>query len=302
MATPYPIGTLIQLGKVCSPLAEINVIKKKAFKKGYFNTQQSELIWLVTKSLEYSNDAYPLELSTDTVGNYLYALCQPYIGEAFNKLGQGQGGIIIDPGSGQPINLRWVTYSFTVGESNSLILEGESSFYVDLTNILFDSVAFGFSNSSPMPRTNTVPTGQQTYLPTYTANNILIQLNYSVTDGEQYTISFGRATSGSTFNPCQQTIPVPYLRGKFLTNDGTNLLWGDTRIDYVSGNFEPDGITVIDTRLANNGFDLFLNELGRNLTDSEYTPILSGGFTINLDEFNATTTEYHLYADLKAPS
>jgi len=295
MATPYPISTIIQLGKVCSPLSQINVLKNNAFKYGFFNYQQPILIYLVTKTLEYDYSVRPLSLSTDTIANYLYALCEPFIGQAFIALGQGQGGIIIDPGSGQPINLRWVTFSFTVGGVGSLIDEGESSFVVDLTNILFDSVAFGYSNSSPLPRTNTVPIGGQTYMPTYTVNNVLIQLNYTVTNGEQYTLSFGRATAGSTFNPGAQQLPVPYLRGKYLTNDGSNLSWDDPLVEITSANFEGDGITYINTNLAIHTYSVFLNDINRFLISGiEYEPILSGGFTILLDGFDANTNDYVL--------
>jgi len=92
--------------------------------------------------------------------------------------------------------------------------------------------------------------------------------------------------------------------GEVLFTDGAgNLYWADTHIEYVSANFDLDGITVTDSRLANNTFDLFWNEANRYLNDEEpdpeFTRIVGGGFIINIVGFDANLADYHLYAELK---
>jgi hypothetical protein len=98
-ATPYPIATLINIGQVSGALATVNNVKQKAFRNGTIDDRIPMLIYLVTRTLEYSYETQPLTDTTASVGNYLYALCRRYVTAALAKLGQGGGGIIIDPGS-----------------------------------------------------------------------------------------------------------------------------------------------------------------------------------------------------------
>lgn len=295
-ATPYPIATLIDIGQVSGYLALVNNAKQKAFKNGTIDDRIPLLIYCVTRTLEYSYETQPLTNTTASVGNYLYALCRRYVTAALNKMGQGGGGIIVDPGSGQPINLRWVTMSFRVGDAGSPVLDGELSFTIDLTNILSDSVSFGFSNAAPLPRTGTVPVGQQTYAPTYTQSNMTITLAQAVATGEQYTLSFGRSAAGSSFNPPSVVLPTPYQEGKFLSTDGTNLVWDDTVIVITSVDFESDGVTYINTDLARHGVTVRLESIGGQLLaeGTDYVTILSGGITILLPGFDANTQDVKL--------
>lgn len=292
-ATPYPIATLIDIGEVSQSLALVNNIKQKAFKGGTIDDRIPLLIFLVRRTLEYAYETAPLADNTASIGNYLYALCRRYVTAALAALGQGAGGIIIDPGSGQPINLRWVTMSFRVGDAGAPVLDGEQQFVISLTNILSDSASFGFSNAAPLPRTGTVPVGQQTYVPTYTQSNMTITLAQPVIDGEQYTLSFGRSAAGSSFNPPSVVLPTPYQEGKFLSNDGTNLVWNDTIITITSSDFELDGVTYINTTLAYHSYTVRLENIGGVLWESgvNYTPILSGGFTVIEPGFDANTQD-----------
>jgi hypothetical protein len=175
-------------------------------------------------------------------------------------------------------------------------LNGELSFTIDLTNILSDSVSFGFSNGAPLPRTGTVPVGQQTYTPTYTQSNMTITLAQAVATGEQYTLSFGRSAAGSSFNPPSVVLPTPYQEGKFLSNDGTNLVWDDTVIVITSVDFESDGVTYINTDLARHGVTVRLESIGGQLLaeGTDYVTILSGGITILLPGFDANTQDVKL--------
>lgn len=290
--TPYPVATIIDIGKVSQGLALVDNLKQKSFKNGAIDNRLPLLIFLVRRTVEYGYEVDPLGDTTTSLANYLYALCRRYANLALNKLGQGGGGIIIDPGSGQPINLRWVNMSFTVGSAGSPVNDGELQFVINLTNILSDSATFGFSNASPFPRTGTVSADQQTYTPTYTQANMTITLAQAVHDGEQYTLDFGRSTAGSTFNPPSVVIPTPYLEGQYLTNDGTELLWDNPMISITSANFEIDGKTYINTALAIHTFRAFCDQINRFFTDIELTSILSGGFTINAAWFDANNNEY----------
>lgn len=295
-ATPYPIATLIDIGQVSGYLALVDNAKQKAFRNGTIDNRIPLLIYCVTRTLEFAYETQPLTDTTASVGNYLYALCRRYVTAALNKMGQGGGGIIVDPGSGQPINLRWVTMSFRVGDAGSPVLDGEQQFTIELTNILSDSASFGFSNAAPLPRTGTVPTGQQTYVPTYTQSNMVITTAAPMYNGEQYTLSFGRSAAGSSFNPPSVVLPTPYQEGKFLSNDGTNLIWDDTVIVIASDDFEADGVTYINTSLARHSISVRLESIGAVLLNegTDYTTILSGGFTILLAGFDANTQDVKL--------
>lgn len=291
--TPYPVATIIDIGGVSQALALVDNQKRQGFKNGAIDYRIPLLIFLVRRTVEYAYATDPLGDTTTSLANYLYALCNRYVKAALNELGQGAGGIIVDPGSGQPINLRWVTMSFRVGDAGSPVNDGEQQFTIALTNILSDSASFGFSNAAPLPRTGTVPVGQQTYVPTYTQPSMTITLAQPVNNGEQYTLSFGRSTSGSSFNPPSVVLPTPYLEGQYLTNDGTTLRWDNPFIEITSADFDQtDGITYINTALAIHTYGLFLNELNRYLDDTEFTPIDSGGFTIIMAGFDARVNSY----------
>ncbi len=292
--TPYPVATLIQVGEISGGLSSIDNLKQRSFKNGSIDNRLPLLIYLVTQSVKYSYEVAPLSDTTTSVANYLWALCRRYANTALAKLGQGSGGIIIDPGGGQPINLRWVTMSFTVGDAGAPVLAGQQQFTISLTNILSDSASFGISNGSPLPRTGTVTPDQRTYLPTYYQPSMVITTNFEFADGEQYTLSFGRSTSGSSFNPPSVVLPTPYLEGQYLTNDGTELRWDNPFIEITSADF-PDGVTYTNAALAIHSYGVFLNELNRYLIQgTEFVPILSGGFTVIMAGFDATVNSYTL--------
>jgi len=140
----------------------------------------------------------------------------------------------------------------------------------------------------------------------YAATYVTITLSYPVLDGQRYIIT-GLRYSAAVSPPSGGGTDFPIQdghEGEVLFTDGAgNLYWADTHIDYVSADFEPDGITVVDTRLEHNTFDLFWNEGGRYLIPDEpspeFTRIDSGGFTINILGWDANVGDYHLYAELK---
>ncbi len=298
--TPYPVATIISVAKISQYLASVEVFKNTAFIKGNLDERLPRMLYMERKAVEWQYSHNPIANSLNATANYLWALCGRFQRRALIILGQG-GGIIIDPTTGQPLNLLWVTTSFTIGESNSLMLAGDNSFIINRPNVLSDSVEFGYSGSSPLPRTGTVPTGQQTYKPTYSKNSTLIELDYDVVGGDQYTISYGVTGAGSVFTPGGGGASLPTQAGhagEVLFTDGTNPYWANVPIYIKSANFDQtNGITYLNDTLADQQFYIFWNEGGRYLIedDGEFTRIAEGGFTVNVSGFDARVNSYNLF-------
>jgi len=90
-------------------------------------------------------------------------------------------------------------------------------------------------------------------------------------------------------------------QGQVLFTDSANVYWSDTSVLYVNVNFEADGKTVLDSRLENNTYFLAWADLPRYLfaDNNDFTPILGGGFTINVPGFNALVQPVHVIAYLR---
>lgn len=94
--------------------------------------------------------------------------------------------------------------------------------------------------------------------------------------------------------------------GEFLTTNGSSAAWFSPCLAITSSDFEPDGITYINTDLVNNTFLLFWNDLPRFIYNATEAPLqtewqyqVGGGFQILIQGFDANTNDYHLYLFLK---
>jgi len=264
-------------------------IAKKAFRSNPINDNLKLQLWVASEVLDWTNTYNSSNADLISMRNYTLALAGQYIVEAVTSI--GEGGQVIVPTIAPTFNWRWVTNSFTVGSAGAPVLNGQSTFTITEDNIAQDSVAFGFSNASPFPRTGTVPTGQQTYTVSYTPTAITITTAAPLLDGEQYTLTYVRFGGTQAFTGGGASLPTQTgHEGQVLFTDGTNTYWADVIIDNVSADFESDGITVNDTRMVHNQLDIYWNEGGRFLDPAtEFTRILSGGYTINITGFDATT-------------
>ena len=275
-------------------------IQKKAFRSNEINDSLAIQLWFAASVLEWSNaNGNPGGYDLKAMRNYTLMLCGQYIVEAQTNI--GSGGVVIIPTIAPVFNWRWVTSSFTVGLSGSPVSDGELSFTITEDNIAFDSVAFGFSNSSPLPRTGTVPSGQQTYSVTYSTTAITITLAQAVIDGEQYTLTYVRLGGTQAFTPGGTSLPSDVgHEGEVLFTDGSgNQYWGDVLIEVTGSDFESDGITLNDTRMEHNNMAIYWMQGGFWLDSTQFTRLIGGGFTINIDGFNATLMQTDMKVILK---
>ncbi len=276
-------------------------VRKKAFRQNEINEALPLQLSFAALILEWSNtNGNPGGYDLKLMRNYVLMLCGQYIVEAQTNI--GSGGVVIIPTIAPVFNWRWVTNSFTVGLSGSPVSDGQLTFSINEDNIAFDSVAFGFSNASPLPRTGTVPANQQTYGVTYTTSSITITLAQAVSNGEQYTLTYVRLGGPQSFTPSGTILPdTAGHEGEVLFTDGAgNYYWGDVIIDVYSSDFESDGITVNNTAMEHNNMDIYYNEGGRWLDPTtEYTRISGGGFTINIAGWDANVNEYSLKVILR---
>lgn len=303
MAAPYPVATEINIGKVSSYLARAEAANQLFYNGEALDKNLHRLITMETDIINYRYQNYSSDLTLLQSGWYLYALCGRFINASLKALGSGTGGAIIDPTTNQPINLAGVTKMFTVGDSTTspLMNAGDTGFTVNETGILFDTVAFGFANASPLPRTGSVPTGQVTYSVAYTANSITITFASGTVaqNGDQFALTYLRAGAGTIFNGSSNSTGLPAQtghQGEVLFTDGSTAYWRYPSKKLTSANFsQTDGVTCVNTEWANNKLVLVLDDLPKVLEPGvDYTLINGGGFIITMDGFDARVNSYNL--------
>ena len=118
---PYTIPNIILWAKMSQPLAAIGESKKKAFQSGSVEEDLDWRIYMTRKDVEYEYAQDPTSENLYAMGNYLYALCFPYVLTAqFN--GGGSGGQVtpVSP-TGVP-----TPYYFIVSASSTIATGGNT--------------------------------------------------------------------------------------------------------------------------------------------------------------------------------
>lgn len=293
-------ATVINIAHVTRVLAEYDKRRNKSFKGGtsapdeYFTMllgMETEILeWLYTYQSDY---AY---MTRNT--NYVWSLIGNYAGAALRALGNGNG-IVINPTTGAPIGIDRYREDFAIGGIGGLPLprysfaDGAISYTVPLSGFV---IAF----LEPSGVDEMIGDDTQASLTSidYTANYVRFNLNQPVRDGEKYIVwglRVGNVTgvTGGSGVP----IPLPLEEGKFLTNDGDNLLWGDPFVEITSADFESDGVTYLNSELEHHTFAIFFDDANTWLKpeepEVEFTRISGGGFIINLTDFDANSNDYH---------
>lgn len=96
---PYLTQDILDWAAGSQPLAFIGERKKAALRRGAFDLELHEKIRIERASLQWQLDQDPSDADGILYGqgNYVYALCFPYILEAMNAVGGGQ---VVVPGTG----------------------------------------------------------------------------------------------------------------------------------------------------------------------------------------------------------
>lgn len=287
----YPIPTIVNIGYLSAVFGDQDRNKNNMFRGGTKSPDNRYpfLMHMEAALLDWYNTNFPNNTDLPNVGNYVLGLAANYLGAALAALGNA-GGIVINPTTGNPINLAFYRADFTIGDAGSLMDAGDTTCTIPLSGFLKDSVEM-----YPSGTNLTIGDAQQFSINsvTYTASYVIINLNQAVQDGERYIITGLRATAGTVAGgggSSSPSIPLPLQQGKFLTNDGTDLKWDDVWIQITAADFEADGVTYIDETL--NGY--YLKVVWENLPKEldfeagEATLIDGGGFIVNITDFDAT--------------
>ena len=279
-------ATVINVGKVSSVLAMYDLLNNKGYKGGSKTPSNPLWIWLgaISEILDWHNTYVPNASNVEVIANYLWFLITPYQIAALRALGNGNG-VVINPQTGAPINIAQFRYDFVVGESGSLMNNGDSSLTLALSGVIM--AQFQANGVNEM-----LATPDQASLTSivYQPNYVQFNLNQAVQNGERYIVWGLRGGNVTNIGGGGVVLPQPYQQGKFLTNDGTALAWDDVYLPITAADFESDGKTYINSILANYKYDIDWLNLPTTLYESnnDFTRILSGGFTINLDGFDTT--------------
>lgn len=95
--------------------------------------------------------------------------------------------------------------------------------------------------------------------------------------------------------------PQPTHNGQFLRTDGASPDWADPVLFVQNADFEPDGVTVVNTDLANNKFMIFFDTLAGFIyqEDGQWDYVSGGGFKILIPNINANNQQLRLHLFLK---
>lgn len=228
------------------------------------------------------------------------------------------------------INTRFIPNSMELitGDIGNSQLNGLANFIVEYT---LNSGLAGISSSTgviplsnPVTIFTVVPTSvnwpdniqNEYYIVNATASDIPLTSGYSYIDQYQVaqtsiparsSIHIAKATNGSWIlvnnlgGAGGSLPPQAGHEGEFLMTNGTSASWFNPHLSLTSGNFEPDGISYINTGLVNNKLSIWLDAAGRFIYEGlgEWQYLAGGGFQITSFGFDSNANEYHLEVFLK---
>lgn len=186
MATPT---TTISLAKICEYLYTTNGLKQSVFFNGQVDDRRNLQLYMERKAIEYGNEQNLQGLQGAT--NYVYTLLGAELQKSNEILQSGSGGgIIVNPSTGVA-SLVYYDNNFVVGDSGSPILDGQTSFTINIGQGRIWS-----ANSMMISRDQAVlprdKSGYVTYNATYDTVTGLVTITFSeaVANNQLYTVQF----------------------------------------------------------------------------------------------------------------
>ncbi|HRP30441.1 MAG TPA: hypothetical protein PKV73_01050 [Agriterribacter sp.] len=268
MATVLPISEIIEIGNVSIYLSANYTAKRGLFGGSLIKPVPPVQIAWVTSALSwgYSGGAQT-EQSLRETGNYAYWLYGLFQLQAQNIIsGPGGGSVVPTPsGGGSPNDLDFIV------SASSLIPTGGTSLYIPQ----FIGYQVDFARGGIMQYTTPQP-GGGTYYSWDSVTGIFTLLSTdpvlyppNATEGEPFRIMVDAGGSGSA----AATDVFPFV--------------------VTSADFEPDGVTLLDTRISGNTVYLQANNVPNPFLFAPDDFIyVSGGVEIIVPGFNANTFSY----------
>lgn len=117
MNPPYTIAQQIVIAKISSFLSADANDRSSIMQWGPYRGDERIpiLLTMLYKRVEWANSLFPTSVSVQAVSEYMLSLCGRYINQAVAISNNSSGEIIIAPGSGQPVNLSFMTLFWEVG-------------------------------------------------------------------------------------------------------------------------------------------------------------------------------------------
>jgi len=194
----YTVAQVLQIANVCQYLAADDEVKKDFTSNGFTRPGLSRLIYMVKNDVSWLNTYNPASSSLTGRYNYLFSLCQPYVGRALQIIGSSSSGIIVNPATGVFSTIQEVYLQFIVGTTTSpqlvngvnvtLPSAGTNQIILPLSNILNQSIAVT-KDGVPLPIS---ATDRVSFTPIYTLSSVTVTLapaGVNFQNGDLYVIS-----------------------------------------------------------------------------------------------------------------
>lgn len=184
----YTVTQVLQIANVCQYLAADAEAKGGRTRNGFERPGLSRLIYIVKNCVNWLNTFNPSSTLLLGQSNYLFSLCQPYVGQALQIIGNSTAGTIVNPATGVFSTIQEVYLQFTVGVTSSPQLvngvnvtlpnSGTNQIVLPLVNILNQSILVT-KDGVPLP---IGATDRISFTPIYTLSSVTITLGPSGTN------------------------------------------------------------------------------------------------------------------------
>lgn len=179
----YTTAEVLQIANICQFLAKDNESQGTLLRGGYLRSGLSRLIYIIKEGVNWLYTYNPSDSTLLGKSNYLFSLCQPFVGQALQIIGSGGSGTIVNPATGVVSTIQEVLLQFIVGITASPVVvngvnvtlptDGESQIILPLPNILNNSITV-IKDNSPLP---IGLSGRDSFSPIYTTPSVTINMN-----------------------------------------------------------------------------------------------------------------------------
>lgn len=191
---PYTTSEVLEIAEVSQFLAKDDEAKGMLLRGGYGRIGLSKLIFVVRDAVQWLLDYNPSSSSLLGQANYLFSLCQPFVGRALQILGSGGSGTIVNPATGVVSTIQVVYLEFIVGVTSSpqvvngvnvtLPNDGDNSMVLPLENIMNQSITV-IKGGQPLP---IGLIDRESFTPIYTSSSVTISVNDNFETGDLFQI------------------------------------------------------------------------------------------------------------------
>lgn len=183
----YTVTEILQIADICQFLAKDSESKGYLFRGTYERKGLSRLIYIVKSAVNWLNSYNPSSSTLSGKANYLFSLCQPFVGQALQIIGSGGSGTIVNPATGVVSTIQQVYLQFTVGVTTSpqvvngvnvtLPTNGQTQIVLPLSNIMNNSI-FVVKDGVELPIS---ATDRVSFTPIYTLSSVTLTIGPSGT-------------------------------------------------------------------------------------------------------------------------